>query len=413
METDAVVAASYLGKLDYVSRQNNYRQAAEGDELVLPLYDKPEIVLFPNAALSFRLPLEWWGYMKMDMWAASSSSNLPPLTASPPGCFVVFPSVQRYPNSNKFISDVGCIAQVVGASKDREEVVGVAIGRHTCRREEMVSSKTVRVVVLNDGCHEKPSSNPELIPRGMRAEKYCFTSIPGFVCDFTSTIALSKQIFSILLSQQTWEGLRPAPNCHSETARNPVKLSYWLASILPLSFEKKADLLSTLSLRERLWKEARILKVSQSESPYLYCSRCGQRLAEKSSLFQVGSIGLHVNPHGIVHDTVTLHDVCNGCVILVGSRVSEDSWFPGYEWQVADCSVCGQHMGWCFTLCSQSSGHGMMQNFWGMRRAAMTDEYQRSTFGFSSMDHPIELRPYFTGIEGGSELYEIIFGTHV
>ncbi len=287
METDAVVAASYLGKLDHVAKQNYYRQAAEWDELVLPLYDKPEIVLFPNAALSFRLPLEWWGYMKMDMWAASSPSNFPRHTASPPGFFVVFPRVQSYTNSNKSISDVGCIAQVVGASRDREGVIGVAVGRYTCRREEMISSQTARVVVLNDGCHEKCPSNPEIIPRGMRAEKYCFTSIPGFVRDFTSAVGLSRHIFSMLSSQQTWEGLRPAPNCHSETARNPVKLSYWLASVLPLSFEKRVDLLSTLFVRERLWKEARILEETQSQSPFLYCARCGLKLAEKSNLFQV------------------------------------------------------------------------------------------------------------------------------
>ncbi len=289
METDAVIAASYLGKLDCISKENNnYREAAEWDELVLPLYDKPEIVLFPNTALSFRLPLEWWGYMKMDMWAASSSSTFIPYTASPPGCFVVFPSVQRHPNpNNTFISDVGCIAQVVGTSRDREAVAGVAIGRYVCRRVEMVSSKTARVIVLNDGCHEKYSLNPKGIPRRMRAENYCFTSIPQFVFDFTSATGLSRQIFSMLLSQQTWEGLRPAPNCHSETARNPVKLSYWLASILPLSFGKRADLLSTLSLRERLWKEVRILKKTQSESRFLYCIRCGQTLAEKPNLFQV------------------------------------------------------------------------------------------------------------------------------
>ncbi len=295
MEADAIItAASYLSTLDYVSKEhNNHQLAAERDELVLPLYDKPDIVLFPNGALSFRLPIEWWGYMKMDMWAPSSSSKFIPCAASPPGCFVVFPSVQTYPNpNNTFISDIGCIAHVLGASRDREAVSGVAIGRYVCRRVEMVSSKTARVIVLNDGCHHNNSTNHIGIPRLIRGENYCFTSIPQFVFDFTSPIGLSKQIFSTLRSRKTWEGLRPAPalNWQSETARNPVKLSYWLASSLPIPFEKRADLLATLSLRERLWKEVTILNSTQSESSFLYCIRCGLTLAEKPSLFQVYSV---------------------------------------------------------------------------------------------------------------------------
>ncbi len=125
----------------------------------------------------------------------------------------------------------------------------------------------------------------------------------------------------------------------------------------------------------------------------------------------MGSIGLHVNPHGIVHDTVTLRDVSYGCFVLIGPRVSEDSWFPGYDWQVADCGVCGQHIGWHFTLCSHSSGgHEMIQNFWGLRRAAMMDERHRSTFGFLSMEYPLLLHePRVSRSNLGSALDDMLF----
>lgn len=27
---------------------------------------------------------------------------------------------------------------------------------------------------------------------------------------------------------------------------------------------------------------------------------------------------------------------------------SEDTWFPGYQWQILECAYCGNHIGWKF-----------------------------------------------------------------
>ncbi len=106
----------------------------------------------------------------------------------------------------------------------------------------------------------------------------------------------------------------------------------------------------------------------------------------------MGNLGLHVNPYGYIHDIGTFHDVCDGCTLLVGAQSTEDTWFPGYAWQIVDCRVCSLHIGWHFTLSLQSSNTGMMQQFWGLRKAAITDEPHNSILGFATMERQQDRR---------------------
>ena len=63
----------------------------------------------------------------------------------------------------------------------------------------------------------------------------------------------------------------------------------------------------------------------------LCCAGCRTPVAPKASVFSVpgagGAVGAYVNPHGVVHQTVTLRTAAN--LLLQGRAVAEDSWFPG------------------------------------------------------------------------------------
>ena len=61
-----------------------------------------------------------------------------------------------------------------------------------------------------------------------------------------------------------------------------------------------------------------------------------------------GSLGTFVNPHGHVHQTVTMSRVRH--VHHHGVPSCESSWFPGYAWTMAHCAVCMSHLGWRFDL---------------------------------------------------------------
>jgi len=95
----------------------------------------------------------------------------------------------------------------------------------------------------------------------------------------------------------------------------------------------------------------------------LLCASCNAPLAKDADVFQVpgaeGTIGAYVNPHGVIHQTLTISKVlCADVVHLSGSPSAEDSWFPGYCWTIAYCAICYSHLGWRFTLDS-GSGSGV------------------------------------------------------
>lgn len=49
-----------------------------------------------------------------------------------------------------------------------------------------------------------------------------------------------------------------------------------------------------------------------------------------------------------------------GCAIA-GMPTDEDSWFGGYQWQLASCSECQEHLGWYFQNTRQRFFFGLIQ----------------------------------------------------
>ncbi len=91
----------------------------------------------------------------------------------------------------------------------------------------------------------------------------------------------------------------------------------------------------------RLWLLARAM-AALDRGTHLRCQRCAAPAALLGGVFSVGLApgpqALHVNPHGIVHDVLTVRTLLvapPAAVIFVGRPQLRDTWFPGYTWTSA------------------------------------------------------------------------------
>ena len=75
-----------------------------------------------------------------------------------------------------------------------------------------------------------------------------------------------------------------------------------------------------------------------------------------------GLMAAYVNPHGQIHETLTVHHAKN--IRLIGHEVAEHSWFPGYKWTIVQCRLCANHLGWRFRNPSlkPSTFYGLTRN---------------------------------------------------
>jgi cereblon len=81
-----------------------------------------------------------------------------------------------------------------------------------------------------------------------------------------------------------------------------------------------------------------------------------------------GSAQTFLNPHGFVHEVVTVRWAEN--LEVAGPSTTEFTWYPGYAWQSAWCAACGAHVGWSFAAVGQSDP----VRFWGLRRDTIVEE---------------------------------------
>lgn len=64
------------------------------------------------------------------------------------------------------------------------------------------------------------------------------------------------------------------------------------------------------------------------------------------AMSESGAAGVYLNPHGYVHDMITLIRTVN--VMPHGLPETANSWYPGYSWTLAYCRSCSLHMVSCF-----------------------------------------------------------------
>ncbi|MGH7859922.1 MAG: cereblon family protein [Candidatus Binatia bacterium] len=103
----------------------------------------------------------------------------------------------------------------------------------------------------------------------------------------------------------------------------------------------------------------------------ILCRRCGEELSDAGEVFAMsseGAGGVFVNPHGIVHEIVTMRRVRN--VVVLGPPTTEFTWFPGYAWEIAWCARCRAHVGWSFA----AVGGASPPTFFGLRRDSIVEK---------------------------------------
>ena len=255
---------------------------------------------------------------------------------------------------------------------------------------------------------------------------------PAWVLDQFETSSQLRQLSRSLAlretSTSTGDGTGESEVCGDATATAPTKrvqatmlslpatasvssATYALCKRLAMSDCDRQRVLACESVNSRLRMALSYLKHQEPraksnhntrtvELPALACAMCSQPLAILQHVFTVGGSGngagadasassgaginaggtAYVNEHGYVHQTLTVRRVAERAFHYQGQPCSQHSWFPGWAWTIAQCSLCGSHLGWKFDSEDdgpESSHANVIHNmdspptFWGLSRSAV------------------------------------------
>uniref|UniRef100_UPI0035CD3D9F Protein cereblon n=1 Tax=Homo sapiens TaxID=9606 RepID=UPI0035CD3D9F len=229
---------------------------------------------------------------------------------------------------------------------------------------------------------------------GTTAEIYAYREEQDFGIEIVKVKAIGRQRFKVLELRTQSDGIQqakvqilPEGSGDAETLMdrikkqlrewdenlkddslpsNPIDFSYWVAANLPIDDSLRIQLLKIDSAIQRLRCELDIMNKCTS----LCCKQCQEtEITTKNEIFSLsreGPMAAYVNPHGYVHEILTVYKACN--LNLIGRPSTEHSWFPGYAWTVAQCKICASHIGWKFTATKKDMSP---QKFWGLTRSAL------------------------------------------
>ena len=156
------------------------------------------------------------------------------------------------------------------------------------------------------------------------------------------------------------EKLGPLP---SDMPTEFIAFTYKFAGSLPFMNRVLLHILCMDSPHKRL----RYILQCLSHSSELHCINCESNITNSRFIFsmsQDGPLANYINPHGYVHDTLTVSCVLNA--VMIGTPTSEHSWFPGYKWTIMNCAHCRVHLGWKF-----QAPKLIPKVFFGLTRAAL------------------------------------------
>jgi hypothetical protein len=86
----------------------------------------------------------------------------------------------------------------------------------------------------------------------------------------------------------------------------------------------------------------------------ILCASCGHTITRERERISVLDAHEHrfMNPAGsLFHIGCFRH--ADGC-LAIGHPSDDYPWFPGFDWQVALCAACADHLGWLFRSAAES-----------------------------------------------------------
>jgi len=223
-----------------------------------------------------------------------------------------------------------------------------------------------------------PSNKPEYLSRpSTSSRKYrsgihpaALTPLPPWIYSmYDPEVLVSRMHCELAKSSKIWSA---AP---VRVPQDPVDLSWWVLLNFPMEDDHRSSILAINSPIQRLRAELSILEMSK----VLVCRRCGGQVADQSDIFSMskeGPQGAYVNPHGAVHETLTVYKSKN--LRLLGQPSTEYSWFPGYSWTITECSGCGDHTGWKFIATSKKLNP---DKFYGFSRRSVEPKIEIPSSG--------------------------------
>ncbi|KAG9353235.1 hypothetical protein JZ751_017811 [Albula glossodonta] len=202
-----------------------------------------------------------------------------------------------------------------------------------------------------------PGSETSVQTRDKNFHCASLTSWPGWVYTLYDSNPLiflvMEQVKEILMNRVKRQLHEWDENLKDDSLpTNAIDFSYRVAACLPIDDALRIQLLKIGSAIQRLRCELDIM------------DRVSLSVAHGLSLY--GPMAAYVNPHGYVHETLTVYKASN--LNLIGRPSTLHSWFPGYAWTIAQCRTCSSHMGWKFTATRKDMSP---QRFWGLTRSSL------------------------------------------
>ncbi|GAA0155365.1 ubiquitin-protein ligase [Lithospermum erythrorhizon] len=185
--------------------------------------------------------------------------------------------------------------------------------------------------------------------------------LPNWVYSMYDSYCLAQK------AADRWKQVVRAPSMEAFLMK-PDLLSFHIASKIPVSESVRQELLEIDGISYRLRREIELLE----NFDRIRCKTCQALIARRSDMLVMsseGPLGAYVNPHGFVHEVMTLHRA-NGLAVI-GTPVKEYSWFPGYAWSIAECTTCESQMGWLFSATRKTL---KPRSFWGIRSSQVSDD---------------------------------------
>uniref|UniRef100_A0A915HY40 Protein cereblon n=1 Tax=Romanomermis culicivorax TaxID=13658 RepID=A0A915HY40_ROMCU len=362
---------SYLGNdlEELASGQNVF----EPDSIVenVPLLPVPSFVLMPNQIL----PLNNFHPRLISMFRTIIS------TAKCFGVIHVDLNEEYYDaDENEILANVGTVGQVLAYKEETEHELTLmkmrVVGRQRfkileIRHQDSILVSKIKILpdieMKNFLDSIEPTSSVHYKLKASKnynvSRRICLASVqpPPFV----HTLYDTKDVIHRLCIELTkWYDEKLI----NEMRTNPTAFSFWVAANLPVQESTKLTLLSYNCDLQRLKRELQLIQQCTA-----FVCRCGAPIGRSSYIFSMsimGPLGVYVNPHGSLHELLTLSRLINSkCVTYRGRPQTEYSWFPGYAWTIVECTRCKGHLGWHFTL--ERNFNFEPKQFWGLTRRSI------------------------------------------